>query len=66
MAQRYLDAQPLDNLWAGRRKNISFADESIKCGITTHIVPSQSLSEILAMAGPLCDSGSFERRPGTP
>jgi hypothetical protein len=47
MAQRYLDAQPLDNLWAGRRKNISFADESIKCGITTHIVPSQSLSEML-------------------
>jgi hypothetical protein len=38
----------MDNLLcSGRRKNISFADESVKCDRTTHIVPSQMLSKIL-------------------
>ena len=38
----------MDNLLCSeRRKNISFADESVKCDRTTHIVPSQMLNKIL-------------------
>ena len=47
MAQRYVNARPLDNLGAGRRKNISFAEAGVKCDRATPIVPSQPVSEIL-------------------
>jgi hypothetical protein len=37
----------VNNLWAGRRKHISFADEGMRCDRAADIVPSQPLSEML-------------------